>query len=306
MHAVLNDIIQHDQPLSTWMGVGGRADALARPRDLDQLRDLVLAFAGQPIRVLGDGANLLVDDAGVDGLVLSLEHFSDVQPVADRRPERPGPVTLRVGAGANLPRLVVDTVRDGMAGLEGLAGIPATIGGAVIMNAGGAFGQIADVVTRVEGLTRTGDHIIIPRDQIDFDYRHSGLPHLIITAADLRLNRLPEAERPALRERLKEVMAYKKGSQPMAEKSAGCVFQNPTVRGVRTSAGKLIDEAGCKGMAVGGASVSHAHANFITTAPGCTARDVIDLMLKVRERVRAHHGVELHPEVVIWKRLGTP
>lgn len=302
MPTVLNEIIQHNAPLPTWMRVGGRADALARPHDLEQLRDLLIAFAGEPIRILGDGANLLVDDDGVDGLVISLEHFDEVLPVADRDPDRIGPVTLRIGAGVNLPRLIVETVRDGLSGLETLAGIPATVGGAVIMNAGGAFGQIADVVSRVEAVTRAGETVIIPRNEIHFDYRHSGLSHLIITAADLTLKRLPEAERPALRDRLKEVMAYKKNSQPMADNSAGCVFKNPIYQGQRTSAGKLIDQAGCKGMTVGGACVSHAHANFITTAEGCKAGDVIDLMLKVRDAVRAKHNVELQPEVVIWKR----
>lgn len=295
--------IQTDAPIPTWFHIGGRADQMTRPTDAGQLAE---CLARDPeLRVLGDGANLLVDDDGVRELVVQLGgpgfttwNFED--------PATPG--LVRVGAGVNLPKLILEAVRRGRAGLEGLGGIPATIGGALVMNAGGAFGQIADCVARVHGFERSGKAVTLERDEIDFCYRRSGLEHLILTHAELDL---PEEDPEALRTRLKEVMQYKKNSQPMGDKSAGCVFKNPTLpsdlegvgpRGERVSAGMLIDRAGCKGLQVRGASVSPRHANFIVTRSDASARDVIDLMQAVRQRVFDAFGIMLEPEVVIWRR----
>lgn len=302
MTITFHELIRHNAELPTWFGVGGRADTLAAPADTEQLRDLLLAFADRSVRIIGDGANLLVDDDGVDGLVLSLarmKHY-EARSALDASPDCD--VILHAQAGVNLPRLILESVRAGLAGLEGLGGIPASVGGAIIMNAGGAYGQIADAVHTIHALTRFGDPLTIPCEQVNFDYRHSGLDHAIITAVDFRLRRVPAGAEPALRERLKEVMAYKKSSQPLAERSAGCVFKNPVVGGERTSAGRIIDECGCKGMSVGAASVSDRHANFIVTKPGCTAGNIIELMERVRERVRTARGITLQNEVVIWRR----
>jgi UDP-N-acetylmuramate dehydrogenase len=298
----MHTIIDHDAPIPTWFKVGGRADSLARPRAADEVRDLLLAFAHEHIRVLGDGANLLVDDDGVDGLVLDLRELNAVE---FQEPSDSASALVRCGAGANLPKLITECVRRGLAGIESLAGIPASIGGAVVMNAGGAFGDISTAVHTVHALTRGGQELAIPREEINFSYRHSGLNHLVITGVDLSLRRVPEAEQPGLRERLKEVMAYKKNSQPMAENSAGCYWKNPADParpGQRVSAGKVIDECGLKGLRVGGAEVSPVHANFVVTREGCTARDIITLMEQVRERVRAKTGITLVPEVVTWRR----
>jgi UDP-N-acetylmuramate dehydrogenase len=182
------------------------------------------------------------------------------------------------------------------------------IGGALVMNAGGAFGQICDSVVRVHGLDRRGREGVLERGQIEFGYRHSGLNELIITGAELLL---PPGNPAMLRARLKDVMAYKKNSQPMAENSAGCCFKNPTLAhelkdigptGQRVSAGMLIDKAGCKGMRVGGAMVSPRHGNFVVTGPGAKARDVIELMDLMVKRVHAAFGVVIQPEVVVWRR----
>ena len=234
--------IDEDAPIATWFKVGGRADRLARPADIDQLRQCL--ELDPALRVLGDGANLLVDDDGVGELVVSLERMNRVDWDA-------GEDLVEVGAGVNLPKFITEAVRRGRAGVEGLGGIPATMGGALVMNAGGAFGQIADVVERVTALDRQGRTVVLARSQIDFGYRHSGLNHLLIVGATLRL---PKGDAEALRAKLKEVMAYKRDSQPMADNSAGCCFKNPTLdrdvpgagaKGQRVSAGKLIDMAGC-------------------------------------------------------------
>ncbi len=295
-------MIEKDAPIPTWFGIGGRADRLARPTSAEQLRECVRRAEGK-LRVLGDGANLLVDDDGTDGLIVSLsgKTFTGVhQEKASGR--------VVAGAGTNLPKLITDTVRQGLAGLEGLGGIPATIGGAVIMNAGGAFGQISESVAIVHAIDRDANGVVLGRDEIDFSYRHSGLRDLIITSVEFDLR---EEDPAALRARLKEVMEYKKGSQPMADQSAGCVWKNPTLTadtadigaaGDRVSAGMLIDRTGCKGLSVGGASVSPRHANFVVTQIGAKARDVIELMEQTKLRVMEKFGVMLEPEVVVWRR----
>jgi UDP-N-acetylmuramate dehydrogenase len=302
---MLGEIIEANAPIETWFGVGGGADTLARPRTEDELVDVLRMFAGQKVRVLGEGANLLVHDDGVDGLVVSLErmrgvdyHGYDIGGSAERRRA----VTITAQAGANLPKLVVESVRLGLSGLENFGGIPASVGGAIAMNAGGAFGSIEDVVECVRAVTQTGERLEIPHDELDFGYRRSGLEHLIITSVDFNLVQNPDAQQDRIRQRLKDVMAYKKDSQPLAERSAGCVFKNPTIRGARMSAGMLIDEAGCKGLRVGGATVSNRHANFIVAEDGASAADVIELIERVRERVGERHDVQLEPEVVIWRR----
>lgn len=293
--------IEANAPIATWFRIGGRADRLAHVSDE---RGLVECLTNDPnLRILGDGANLLVDDDGVSELVVQLSGPTFTGWSID-----PDSGLVKVGAGANLPKLIVETVRRGKGGLEGLGGIPASIGGALVMNAGGAYGQIADTVVRVHGIDRTGRPTSLERDEIDFCYRHSGLEHLILISAELELT---EEDPDELRRKLKDVMQYKKRSQPLADQSAGCVFKNPVLpadlegvgpRGERVSAGMLIDRAGCKGLTVRGASVSERHANFIVTAPNALARDVIDLLEVVRRRVFDAFGVMLEPEIVIWRR----
>jgi len=307
--------IERDAPISTWFGVGGRADRLARPGSVDELRACVLE---EPrLRMLGDGANLLVDDDGVEGLVVSLNSA----PMSGWEISTREAGLVRAMAGANLPRLILDCVRAGLGGLEGLGGIPATLGGALVMNAGGSFGQISDSVERVHALDRAGNAVVLERGDIGFSYRHSGLNELIVVSADLRLT---PGDAGALRARLKDVMQYKKESQPMGARSAGCAFRNPTITGdvigprgeviaraeggagKRVSAGMLIDKAGCKALAVRSASVSERHANFLVVdssfKPGARARDVIELMALVQQRVLDAFGVRIEPEVVVWRR----
>lgn len=300
--------VERDAPIPTWFGVGGRADRLARPATIDELRRC--AESDPALRVLGDGANLLVDDGGVGELVVVLGgEFAAVRweeekaQIAKRKAQ-----TVLVGAAVKLPKLIVEAGRRGLGGLEGLGGIPASVGGAAVMNAGGRFGQIGDAVARVHAVDRSGGLHAIERDEIEFGYRRSGLDGLILTSVELRLT---PGDPAALRERLRDVMAYKKSTQPLADRSAGCAFRNPTLtrdlegigrRGERVSAGRLIDRAGCKGLRVGGAEVSPAHGNFLVAHAGGAARDVIALMEQVRRRVADAFGVALEREVVVWSR----
>ncbi|MBS0191142.1 MAG: UDP-N-acetylmuramate dehydrogenase [Phycisphaerales bacterium] len=290
--------------IPTWFGIGGGAARFAEVSSPAQLRRAV--EIDSRLRVLGDGANLLVDDDGVDELVIVMKgEFAEWTVNSSA-------ATVRVGAGANLPKLINETVRLGLAGLETLGGIPASIGGALVMNAGGKFGEIEQYVLRVFGISRDGREVVLERKDIPFGYRRSGLGEYLLTGCELQL--APE-DPAAVRRRQKEVMAYKKGSQPMAEKSAGCTYKNPTLEddlpelfdangraGRRIPAGLLIDRAGLKGLRVGGAQVSDVHANFFVTHPGATARDVIGLMNEVERRVMDRFGVRLTREVVVWSR----
>jgi len=292
--------IETDAPISTWFHVGGKADRFARPNSTEEL--LQCLELDPDLLVLGEGANLLVDDAGVNHLVVSLQ--SD----GFRNIEYDPSGLVRVGAGVALPRLINECVKRGLAGIESLAGIPATMGGAAIMNAGGAFGELASAVHTVHAIDRGGREHAFRRDQIDFDYRQSRLNHLIITGVELLLE---QSDVGACQAELARCMDYKAGTQPLKDKSAGCVFKNPTLAddlmdigaaGQRVSAGMLIDRAGGKSMRVGGASVSDVHANFIVCEPDARARDVIDLIARVQQRVLDTFGVALEREVVIWER----
>ncbi|MGD9790355.1 MAG: UDP-N-acetylmuramate dehydrogenase [Phycisphaerales bacterium] len=305
--------ITHDHAIETWFGIGGRADRFASPQSVDQLRACIEVDPN--LRVLGEGANLLVDDAGVADLVVTLNSGEFKAIEFDER-ER----TLRVGAGVDLRMLIPKVVRLGWAGLEGLGGIPASIGGAIVMNAGGTHGQISDRLTRVHALDREARTITLERGEIDFSYRHSGLNHLLITSAEFRFG---EGDAIELRETHRRIMEAKGASQPLAAHSAGCCFKNPITphdlaplppalpdgakRGSRVPAGLLIDHAGCKGLSRGLCEVSHQHANFIVTPKPdsrkkAAARDVARLMLEVRAKVHDRFGITLEPEVVIWTR----
>jgi len=280
----------------TWFGIGGHASVLARPKSIDELSRIVrhCREVSVPLYVLGKGANLLVADGTLLGVVVTLDAPAFRQINLDLAAE-----TVTCGGGADLERVITATVRHGFAGLEGLAGIPARIGGALKMNAGGAFGEIGNHVKNVTIVQDNGVIRTLERDEINFAYRRSDLPEGIITEATLQLSRV--ADQPKLREKLKHVMQYKKNSQPMAAKSAGCVFKNPPRAISQKGAGQLIDEAGLKGAKVGGAEVSDVHANFIVTHPGATATDVLNLMEQVQRKVVEHSGVMLEREVVVWK-----
>ncbi len=313
-----------DQPIPTWFGVGGRARRMAFPQSVAELIECLRI--DPHLRVLGDGANLLVADEGVRELVVVLNRgeFVDVQ-IHDATGH------VIAGAGANLPKLITETARRGLSGIETLGGIPASLGGAVVMNAGGTFGQIGDTVHAVHTLDRHGQAITLPRERLTFNYRHTdvgGLTDLIITRVELALRPHPgehggdgapaRSGAEVVRAKLKDVMAYKSKSQPMAASSAGCCFKNPTLThaltlaspnnaaamrfepGQRVSAGMLIDRAGCKGLCIGSAEVSPQHANFFIAHPGCSATDIIALMREVRNRVRDAFGVEIKPEVKVW------
>lgn len=284
----------------TWYGIGGQADLLVRPNSIDALATLLkrCSRSGTPFHVLGSGANLLVADEGVDGVVVKL----DAPAFTEIKYNLQGEVhAMKAMAGADMARTMNDATRRGLEGLSQMAGIPASIGGAIRMNAGGAYGSIGDAVESVTCLTRAGEKVNYPVGEVKFGYRETNIPDPVILSATFHLT---PTDPIALKQRVLEIFAFKKSTQPLADHSAGCTFKNPIdpVSGQRVAAGKLIDEAGLKGLTVGGATVSDRHANFIVTRPGAAADDVLKLLGMIKKRVFDKHGIELKEEIAVWRR----
>lgn len=283
--------IEHDAPIGreTWFRLGGRARHLFRPDNTDALSLLMRRAKqeGVPVKVLGSGANVLVSDDGFDGVVVRLDSnaFSTTKQQG---------TSFRVGAGVELMPLARRCSEKGLAGLECLAGIPATIGGAARMNAGGREGEFGDVVREVRVLQSDGSVETWPRERIGFGYRRTNLGRSIVLSALLELR---EDDPRRVKRTFDECLERKKRSQPLADKSAGCIFKNPDGQ----SAGALIDRAGLKGARYGGAYVSKRHANFIAVERGATASDVMHLIDIVRKRVRRVFDIKLELEIDIWQ-----
>jgi len=275
-------------PLTSF-NLGGPARWMVWPADEDSLSEL-LRRAGETdvsYKVLGGGANVLVGDDGFDGLVVRLDepHFRSVEHGDER---------VRVGAGVELMPFLYACARKGVAGIEGLAGIPGTVGGSVRMNAGGRYGEIADAIETVDLVGDDGDLETVDRDDLGFGYRSSGVGRRTVVSATLRTVRRDPDE---VLDRFRSIWEEKKREQPMGARCAGCVFKNPPGQ---MSAGELIDRAGLKGCSSGGASVSTRHANFVVTSDHATSGDVRRLIDVVRDRVARVWSVELEPEIDIW------
>jgi len=272
----------------TTIGLGGPAEVLARPRSRSEVATVVSVAAtlDLPVRVLGAGSNLLVSDAGVAGVVLHTGGLDDV------RIEENGAVDA--GAGCHFPSLVKKTVASGLRGLEGGVGIPGTLGGVLTMNAGAYLFSVGPLVEEVVAVSAEHGLVTMPRESIDFRYRRSSFGHDLIVAS-ARLSLRPDV--PAtLRAEMDAHMQTRKLTQPVGVKSAGCIFKNPE----GSSAGRLIDELGLKGMRVGGARVSEVHANFIVHDGSANASEVLALIDSLRERVFGETHVELETEVMTW------
>lgn len=291
--ALLDDfeaIVRPDEPLAphTWLHVGGPAEYFAEPRDIDALSALVRRCRDEnlPVRLLGGGSNVLVRDEGVPGVVIRLAEagFADID-CHDHR--------LVAGGGAKLGHVISTAVREGLAGLEALVGIPGTIGGALHGNAGSRGGDIGQWTRRATVMTAAGEIVERSREELVFAYRQSSLDELVILSAEFELDREDPNE---LTKRMQKQWIVKKASQPLGHERTGCIFKNPS----GLSAGVLIDQAGLKGTRIGGAEVSDRHANFIVAESGTTSNDVLRLIELVRSRVADRQGVELELEIEIW------
>lgn len=283
-----------DEPLARWttLRVGGPALALVEPTSLAEVRQLLAGCraTGLPWLVIGGGSNLLVGDRGFPGLVLALgRRFGAIREVGV---DPAGRILVEVEAGCRLARLVGWGQRRGVTGLEFAVGIPGSVGGAVMMNAGAWGCEIKDVLAGLKGLL-AGELVEWSRAELNFTYRNwQGPAGVVVLTATFAL----AAGDPAvIRQVGQGYLAARRGKQPRRVASAGSFFQNPP----GDYAGRLIEACGLKGLSVGGARVSEVHANFLVNTGGATAADFLGLMRLVRERVRERFGVDLAPEVKI-------
>jgi UDP-N-acetylmuramate dehydrogenase len=268
-----------------WFKAGGAADYLFEPKDLADLqgflRDLDPAV---PVMALGLGSNMIVRDGGVPGVVVRLgKAFARVAKVDD--------LTLDCGGGAS-GILVSSTARDnGIAGLEFLRSIPGTVGGFVRMNGGAYGGEVKDILVDCDVMLRSGELATISRDDLNYTYRHSNLPQgAIVVAARFRGR---PGEPAAIQAEMDRISASREASQPLRSKTGGSTFKNPP--GHR--AWELVDQAGCRGLVMGGAQVSEKHTNFLINTGSATSAEIEALGDEVRRRVREKSGVELEWEI---------
>jgi UDP-N-acetylmuramate dehydrogenase len=278
----------------TSLKIGGPADIFAIPQNLLSLRNMHINLGKSkiPFLPLGGGTNILVMDGGIEGAVISFRSFKKTDVLSENGVD----VYLFVEAGTPLQRLVNFSRESGYSGLEGLVGIPGTVGGAICGNAG-AFGyEMKDVLISVDIMDAEGRVEKIKTERIDFGYRSSSISaDGMILSTEIKLKKDKKEDVSA---KVDDFLKRKRQKQPIREPSAGCVFKNPS----GLYAGKLIDEAGCKGMRIGNVEVSTIHANFFINKGGATASDFISLMEKVAQRVKEKIGVILEPEIKIVGR----
>jgi UDP-N-acetylmuramate dehydrogenase len=294
--------VRFDEPMTrhTYFKVGGPAEAFVTPPDIASLERLVrwCREGRQPWMVIGGGSNLLVKDGGISGVVISLSRCLKKIQTA----EGGGGVRLTAQAGVKLPSLCRYCIERGLAGLNFALGIPATVGGAIVMNAGTARGSMADVLESVGCLQPDGRWVRFDRRELDFSYRslswrgsgpNGGDEAPIIVDGSFSLK---PGDARMLADEAEEILKTRRAQQPVDQPSAGCFFKNPAPD---RSAGELIEKAGLKGRQICDARVSTRHANFIVNGGGATARDILALMELVQKRVAEKFTVELVPEVKI-------
>ncbi len=283
--------LKEQAPLAplVWFKSGGPAELLFEPADTTDLADFIRALEpATPVMALGLGSNLIVRDGGVPGVVVRLgKPFAKV--------ERLDEVTLRCGGGAS-GILVSSTARDaGIAGVEFLRSIPGTVGGFVRMN-GGAYGrETCDVLVECEVVLRSGELVTLAAEELGYTYRHSELPEgAIVVSATLR----GEPGEPAvIQAEMDRIAASREASQPLRSKTGGSTFKNP----LPLKAWQVIDEAGCRGLTIGGAQVSQKHCNFLLNLGNATSAEIEALGEEVRRRVKARSGITLEWEI---QRIG--
>ena len=286
---VPRDNIHLQEPMAghTTFRIGGPADCFVQLEDEEQLRKVrrYLGLAGVPFFVLGNGSNLLVDDAGYKGVVLQIG-------------QKMSQITVQgchiiAKAGATLRQVANAALEHGLTGLEFASGIPGTVGGGVVMNAGAYGGEMGQVVTQVCVVSREGELMELDNDTMEFAYRNSVIRGSAFTVTQVTFC-LERGDREAIRARMEELAARRREKQPLEYPSAGSTFKRPE----GYFAGKLIREAGFAGYRIGGAQVSEKHCGFVINTGDATARDVKMLISEIQARVKEQFRVELEPEVV--------
>lgn len=279
--------VRFNAPLKEYTSfhIGGPADVLVEPVDVEDVVHLAKQAHERklPIFVLG-GTNVLIRDKGIRGVVVSLAKLRAIK-------EEPGSVLYAEG-GVGMPTLISHAIRRSLAGLEWAAGIPGSVAGCVVMNAGTKLGEMKDSVKAVRIVSSNGTLVDCPKEAIGFEYRRAILPPGIVVGVWLQL-------RPGIRSEIEKVVKdylhYRRDTQPLTLPSAGCVFKNPP----NDSAGRVVDAAGLKGVSVGDAQISTKHANFIVNQGHASAADVLALIKKARAHIARKTGIKLELEVKV-------
>ncbi|MCC7202705.1 MAG: UDP-N-acetylmuramate dehydrogenase [Nitrospirae bacterium] len=294
----LKSTVLFNEPLSrhTSFRIGGPAEAMVYPCNETELTKVVHIARSEriPLFVLGNGTNILAGDKGYHGIVVSLssadagECFRQIVKIREVNDQ----VYIYAGAGTALAKLLKYTIQNGLTGLEFTAGIPGSLGGAVIMNAGSYGREMKDVLDTVRIIDRNGIPADIPAKDISFKYRGAAIHGTAVTGAVLRLSK---GDPEKIKKTVEENIRRKRTSQPLSAHSAGSIFRNPD----RTKAWELIDSAGMRTASAGGASVSPLHANFIVNNGNATAGDVLSLIKQIGRKIEKDTGTTLELEVKI-------
>jgi UDP-N-acetylmuramate dehydrogenase len=284
----------------TWFRVGGPAEVLFQPADCEDLAEFLAACPPDiPVTPVGVGSNLLIRDGGVPGVVVRLGRGFSAIAVEGRR--------ITAGAAALDARVAQAAAAAGIAGLEFLRGVPGTIGGALAMNAGCYGDEVKDVLIEAHGIDRAGNRVTIPAAGMGFSYRNASAAEGLIFTGAVFKGRADDAS--AVTTRMEALLAKREAAQPIRERTGGSTFRNPT--GFSSTgrdgdshelkAWKLIEDAGCRGLRIGGAQVSEKHCNFLVNSGTATAADLEQLGETVRARVKSNSNIELHWEI---RRIG--
>ena len=274
----------------TTFRVGGPADFFVMPGSREELRDITVLCKseGMPYYIMGNGSNLLVSDRGYRGVIIQIYREMSMITVDENQ--------ITAGAGALLSKIAGSALEAGLTGFEFAAGIPGTLGGACMMNAGAYGGEMKDVLKEVTVLTPEGEFTVIPAGELDMGYRTSVIEKkgYVVLEAVIALEK---GEHESIRKRMEELREKRVSKQPLEYPSAGSTFKRPE----GYFAGKLIEDAGLRGYSTGGAQVSEKHCGFVINTGNAEAKDIMELMKQVSERVMEKSGVLLEPEV---RRLG--
>ena len=269
--------------------IGGQAEYFFEPENLESLQKVLVSANrfGKRVFILGSGSNILINDAGLDGLVIRLNS-------KDFRKSSCQGNYIVAGCGLKLNALISFSRKNNLSGLEFLVGIPGTLGGSLIGNAGAWGKAIGEIVDQIGVLDYNGNLETLTCKQLKFSYRKSNLNKYIIIWAKLKL--LPENKK-VIAAKIRKYLWQRKQAQSNSLPNAGCIFKNP----VKDSAGRLIDLCGLKGRTNGGAVISKRHANFILNSGNAKSMDVLSLMDLIQKKVKARFKVNLEPEIKIWK-----
>ena len=279
--------IKIDEKMSDhiYFKVGGLADILVNPNDVDQLRKTLKICRENniPYYIIGNGSNLLVKDGGIRGVVIKLVKLNKLERVEN---------LIKAGTGVLLKDVSNEALEGSLTGFEFACGIPGSVGGAVFMNAGAYNGEIQDIIKEAEVMNNEGKIIVLTKEELELGYRTSKVMQekFVVVSAVFDLS---HGDKEKIQARIDVLTNKREDKQPLEYPSAGSTFKRPEGH----FAGKLIEDAGLKGFTIGGAMVSEKHSGFIINKGGATAKDILDVINHVKEVVKAQFGVELHPEV---------